>query len=218
MLRAARAWRAARQCPPARCLCRRAASELGVRGFQEQQICGGHDRRIRGSLPPWSCDAHRTPPYAQSCAPTTNGAGGERRVVSSSQRAGREVMANVHQILATLGYGDAIGHEVLGIQRALRAAGHSSEIIVETADPRLEGVTVDYRDMVDAIGEDDLVIHHFSIGSRASRTAFALPRGAARVETAGRASRANEQGKEPPWPMNRVPSVRRAGGRTYARS
>ncbi len=44
----------------------------------------------------------------------------------------------VHQILATLGYGDAIGHEVLGIARALRAAGFDSEIIVETADPRLE--------------------------------------------------------------------------------
>jgi glycosyltransferase involved in cell wall biosynthesis len=84
----------------------------------------------------------------------------------------------VHQILATLGYGDAIGHEVLGIARALRAAGYESEIIVETADPRLEDLTVDYRDVVrDAgqLGEDDLLIHHFSLGSRASRTAYALP-------------------------------------------
>jgi glycosyltransferase involved in cell wall biosynthesis len=81
----------------------------------------------------------------------------------------------VHQILATLGYGDAIGNEVLGINRALRAAGYLSEIIVETADPRLEDLTVDYRDIVDEIGEDDLLIHHFSLGSRASRTAFALP-------------------------------------------
>jgi len=84
-------------------------------------------------------------------------------------------VARVHQILATLGYGDAIGHEVLGIHRALRAAGHDSEIIVETADPRLEDLTVDYREMVDDIGPDDLLIHHFSIGSRASRMAYALP-------------------------------------------
>jgi len=82
---------------------------------------------------------------------------------------------NVHQILATLGYGDAIGNEVLGIHRALRAAGYPSEIIVETADPRLEHLTVDYRDIVGDIGPDDLLIHHFSLGSRASRTAFALP-------------------------------------------
>ncbi len=80
----------------------------------------------------------------------------------------------VHQVLATLGYGDAIGHEVLGIRRILRAAGYDSEIIVETADPRLEDLTVDYRDIVGEVREDDLLIHHFSLGSRASRTAFAL--------------------------------------------
>lgn len=81
----------------------------------------------------------------------------------------------VHQILATLGYGDAIGNEVLGIRRALRGAGFDSEIIVETADPRLEDETIDYREMVGELTADDLLVHHFSLGSRASRTAFALP-------------------------------------------
>jgi glycosyltransferase involved in cell wall biosynthesis len=81
----------------------------------------------------------------------------------------------VHQVLATLGYGDAIGHEVLGIQRALRAAGYESEIFVETADPRLEPMTLDYREMIGSITPSDALIHHFSIGSRASRTAYALP-------------------------------------------
>ncbi len=84
-------------------------------------------------------------------------------------------MPRVHQILATLGYGDAIGNEVLGIHRALRGAGYESEIIVETADPRLEHLTTDYRDIVGHVSPDDLLIHHFSLGSRASRTAFALP-------------------------------------------
>jgi glycosyltransferase involved in cell wall biosynthesis len=81
----------------------------------------------------------------------------------------------VHQVLATLGYGDAIGHEVLGIQRVLRGAGFVSEIFVETADPRLEEQTVDYRDLVGNVTADDVLIHHFSIGSHASRTAYALP-------------------------------------------
>jgi len=81
----------------------------------------------------------------------------------------------VHQVLATLGYGDAIGHEVLGIQRVLRGAGYDSEIFVETADRRLEHLTTDYREMVGAIAAEDVLIHHFSIGSRASRTAYALP-------------------------------------------
>ncbi len=87
----------------------------------------------------------------------------------------RGARPRVHQVLATLGYGDAIGNEVLGINRALTAAGFDSKIIVESADPRLEDLTVDYRDVIDEIGEDDLLIHHFSLGSRASRTAFALP-------------------------------------------
>lgn len=88
---------------------------------------------------------------------------------------GTATRPRVHQILATLGYGDAIGNEVLGINRALRAAGFASGIIVETADPRLESLTIDYRDAVADLGPDDLLVHHFSLGSRASRTAFALP-------------------------------------------
>lgn len=81
----------------------------------------------------------------------------------------------VHQVLATLGYGDAIGHEVIGIQRVLTDAGYDSQIFVETADPRLEDLTIDYREMVGTVSPDDILIHHFSIGSRASRTAYALP-------------------------------------------
>src|SRR5258708_7330162 len=53
----------------------------------------------------------------------------------------------VHQVLATLGYGDDIGHEVLGIQRVLEGAGYASEIFVETADRRLEHLTTDYHNI-----------------------------------------------------------------------
>jgi L-malate glycosyltransferase len=81
----------------------------------------------------------------------------------------------VHQVLATLGYGDAIGHEVLGIQRVLRGAGYQSEIFVENADRRLEDLTVDYFELPRASHPDNILIHHFSIGSRASRIAYALP-------------------------------------------
>ena len=84
-------------------------------------------------------------------------------------------MISIHQVLATLGYGDAIGHEVLGIQRVLRGAGYQSEIFVETADHRLESLTRDYRKLIDFSRPDNLLIHHFSLGSRASRIAYALP-------------------------------------------
>ena len=52
-------------------------------------------------------------------------------------------MIRVHQVLATLGYGDAIGHEVLGIQRVLRGAGYESDIFVETAEDLVEPLTRD---------------------------------------------------------------------------
>jgi glycosyltransferase involved in cell wall biosynthesis len=84
-------------------------------------------------------------------------------------------VTRIHQVLATLGYGDAIGHEVLGIQRVLRRAGYDSEIFVETADHRLEPLTRDYRELVDFSHPDNLLLHHFSLGSKASRTAYALP-------------------------------------------
>jgi glycosyltransferase involved in cell wall biosynthesis len=46
---------------------------------------------------------------------------------------------------------------------------------VETADRRLEDLTVDYRELPGASRPDNILIHHFSLGSRASRIAYALP-------------------------------------------
>jgi glycosyltransferase involved in cell wall biosynthesis len=84
-------------------------------------------------------------------------------------------MTGVHQVLAKLSEGDAIGNEALGIQRVLRRAGYASEIFVEAAEPHLEVLTRDYHELVDFSDADNLLIHHFSIGSKASRTAYALP-------------------------------------------
>ena len=81
----------------------------------------------------------------------------------------------VHQVLASLGYGDAIGHEVLAIQRVLRAAGYRSDIFVESVGQRIKDATVDYLELKEASHPDNILIHHFSIASRSSRIAYALP-------------------------------------------
>jgi glycosyltransferase involved in cell wall biosynthesis len=81
----------------------------------------------------------------------------------------------IHQVLATLGYGDAIGNEVLGIQRALTKAGFESDIFVQSADRRLEHLTREYPDLIQASDPSNILIHHFSLGSRASRVAYAVP-------------------------------------------
>src|SRR5206468_547190 len=106
--------------------------------------------------------------------PPSGTAGRQRRGGRAAERAETGVIG-IHQVLATLGYGDAIGHEVLGIQRVLRSAGYESEIFVETADYRLEPLTRDYRELIDCSRPDNLLLHHFSLGSKASRTAYALP-------------------------------------------
>ena len=51
------------------------------------------------------------------------------------------VMPQVHQVLASLGYGDAIGNEVIGIQRALAARLRLRRFSSRPADPRLEDLT-----------------------------------------------------------------------------
>lgn len=81
----------------------------------------------------------------------------------------------VHQVLATLRYGDAISHQALGIRRVLRAAGFRSEIIAVNGDERSRDQFADYRAIADEIRPDDLVINHFSVGSDVTRMAFALP-------------------------------------------
>lgn len=80
----------------------------------------------------------------------------------------------VHQVLATLAYGDAIGNEAIGIRAALTNAGYESRIYVQTADPQVEDLTEDYRELIQDSDPDNILIHHFSIASRASRLAFAL--------------------------------------------
>jgi L-malate glycosyltransferase len=84
-------------------------------------------------------------------------------------------MTGVHQVLTKLADGDAIGHEVIGIQRVLRNAGYESEVFVEVADAGLAQLTYDYRALRDFSHRDNLLIHHFSVGSDASKLAYSLP-------------------------------------------
>jgi glycosyltransferase involved in cell wall biosynthesis len=93
--------------------------------------------------------------------------------VTGSERVTRP--AQVHQVLATLAYGDAIGNEALAIQRVLRRAGYDSEIFVDTAQARVASRCRHYSELPRFSSPSNVLIHHFSIGSRASRLSYALP-------------------------------------------
>jgi glycosyltransferase involved in cell wall biosynthesis len=81
----------------------------------------------------------------------------------------------VHQLLAALSYGDAIGNEALAIQRQLRAAGHESDIFAEIVHPRVAHLARPLWEYREVSAPDTVCVFHFSIGSAAGRLIHHAP-------------------------------------------
>jgi L-malate glycosyltransferase len=81
----------------------------------------------------------------------------------------------VHQVLAALSYGDAIGNEALAIQRHLRAAGFESDIFAERVHPRMTSLARPLWEYERVSAPDTVCLFHFSIGSAAGRLVYHAP-------------------------------------------
>ena len=81
----------------------------------------------------------------------------------------------VHQMLAALSYGDAIGNEALRIQQVLLDAGLDSEIFAESVHPEMAGKARKLWNYEKVSSPDNLLILHFSIGAGVSTFAYHLP-------------------------------------------
>jgi len=81
----------------------------------------------------------------------------------------------IHQMVASLTFGDAIGNEALYIQSLLRARGFDSEIFAESTDSILTGRARDLSEYPSVSSAENVVILHFSIGSKAVSLAERLP-------------------------------------------
>jgi glycosyltransferase involved in cell wall biosynthesis len=81
----------------------------------------------------------------------------------------------VHQLLAALSYGDAIGNEALAIQAHLRRAGYESDIFAERVHPRMARLARPLWEYPDVSGPETVCLFHFSIGSAASRLIYRAP-------------------------------------------
>ncbi|MBX7144609.1 MAG: glycosyltransferase family 4 protein [Oligoflexia bacterium] len=69
----------------------------------------------------------------------------------------------LHQLVHTLSYGDAISGEVIGLQRCFRELGYNSEIFCINTHPKYKGLTQPYQTLSpDFSGE---VLLHYSLGS-----------------------------------------------------
>lgn len=84
-------------------------------------------------------------------------------------------MKGIHQLSVSAAYGDAIGNEVLQIRDALRAAGYASDIFVELIDPRMASHVRPYQEYREVSDPDNIVILHYSLGSKVSAMARELP-------------------------------------------
>lgn len=81
----------------------------------------------------------------------------------------------VHQLSVSASYGDAIGNEVLQIRDALHGAGYESDIFVELVDPRMASQVRPYQEYRAISSPENVVLLHYSIGSRVSALAREIP-------------------------------------------
>lgn len=81
----------------------------------------------------------------------------------------------IHQVLAALAYGDAIGNEALAIQKHLRTRGYRSEIFAEKVQSKMAGLARPLSDYEKTADAETLCLLHFSIGSAASSLAYHRP-------------------------------------------
>ena len=81
----------------------------------------------------------------------------------------------VHQLLAALSYGDAIGNEALAIREHLRRAGFESEIFAENVEPRMVDSYRPLWHYRQVSSPDTVCLYHFSIGSASGRMIYHLP-------------------------------------------
>jgi glycosyltransferase involved in cell wall biosynthesis len=82
---------------------------------------------------------------------------------------------SIHQMLPDFSYGDAIGNDVLGIQKVLRGWGYDSEIYAQHVHSKLIGSARPFQEYKEISHPDNLLIFHFSIGSELSEFVKRLP-------------------------------------------
>ncbi len=81
----------------------------------------------------------------------------------------------IHQFLTSYSYGDAIGNEALEIRNYLRAKGYESEIFVLFYHPKYSDQVINYLEYDKYSSEDNIVIYHFSIGSKITKKFLRIP-------------------------------------------
>ena len=81
----------------------------------------------------------------------------------------------VHQLLAALSPGDAVGNQALDIQAHLRKAGFESEIFADKAHPRVAARARPLWEYLQVSSPANVCLLHFAIGSAVTRLFCSVP-------------------------------------------
>ena len=81
----------------------------------------------------------------------------------------------VLQLLPTMGMGDAIGNDVLALEKVLRDMGFQTGIYAETVDRRLPEGTAYTVDKMPRLSGEDVILYHMSTGTDLSFALEKLP-------------------------------------------
>lgn len=71
----------------------------------------------------------------------------------------------VYQVVTTLGYGDAVGNEILALLRGLKQAGYETKVYAEAIDERISLTDVDNIQNMKDIKREDVILYHLATGT-----------------------------------------------------
>ncbi|MCD4678021.1 MAG: glycosyltransferase [Desulfobacula sp.] len=71
----------------------------------------------------------------------------------------------IHQLVPSLNYGDAIGNDVLEIRTILQKWGYKSDIYVQFVDPKLSKIAKKFKKFKKVSSSENILIFHFATGS-----------------------------------------------------
>lgn len=97
---------------------------------------------------------------------------GEEKTMRSRQK---RSPISIHQMLPDFSYGDAIGNDVLAIQKVLKDWGYDSEIYAQHVHSKLAGIARPFQEYQEIGASNKILIFHFSIGSELSEFVKRLP-------------------------------------------
>lgn len=71
----------------------------------------------------------------------------------------------IYQIVTTLGYGDAVGNNIIALLDALKRAGYQTKVFAEAIDDRIEFEDIEDINMMPEVEENDIILYHLATGT-----------------------------------------------------